>query len=284
MTDDRVRKQPEAPAREAQAQTAAPRNANRSTRAVVSPAHSVERAPAPGEVGIDPVAVSGNNPSIAVEWQPVDLVTNRSCSCNIRADAQHALTVTIEQGHYRRTLVGVGNVDVPAIPLGTNGTSGRLTARDDVTGASAEFTWQWQPLGGAAGGEARVSARGVAGLFSKFFGTKAQTEAASSLAHGSGSSFDGVWHHHRPPWDPFALKIAGRVGLCVVTNAPEFFQPGDTVLYIDELTEYSFVGRVIYTDGKFRTINATLQDVDHIFYTLANPDDYAENNVTFTRR
>ena len=55
----------------------------------------------------------------------------------------------IEQPPYDRTLRGTGSVAVQLIPVGAVGVKGRLIARDEVTGATAEFTWEWKPIGKA---------------------------------------------------------------------------------------------------------------------------------------
>jgi hypothetical protein len=114
-----------------------------------------------------PVASPNNDPSLTIEWRPVDLGLNRSCGCAVDTTAGHALTVTIEQPPYQRTLQGTGSVAVVAIPVASLGTEGRLIARDDTTGAIAEFTWRWQPLGTV--GWATPSKQTSKSLVSKFW-------------------------------------------------------------------------------------------------------------------
>ena len=118
-------------------------------------------------LGIKPTALPNNDSSLACEWRPVDLGLNRSCGCTITTTAGHALTVTIEQPPYQRTLQGTGPVVAAAIPVAPLGTEGRLIARDDTTGAIAEFIWRWQPLGTV--GWAAPSKRTLKSLASKFW-------------------------------------------------------------------------------------------------------------------
>lgn len=98
---------------------------------------------------IVPVESSGGDPSLGFEWQPVPVDTNRSCSCVVRTAGDHALSVRVEQPPYDRTLRGTGTVKVELIPMAALGAKGRLVAQDEVSGATAEFTWEWKPIGKA---------------------------------------------------------------------------------------------------------------------------------------
>ena len=79
-----------------------------------------------------------------------------------------ALSVTLAQGMYRRSFDGAGAVKVPVIPPAVAGTQGTLTARHVATGASATFSWQWQPRSQA--GSAMPAPPKPAGLLSRLFG------------------------------------------------------------------------------------------------------------------
>jgi hypothetical protein len=101
------------------------------------------------DVAIVPVESGGSDPSFGFDWQAVEVDTSRTCSCVVRAAEDHVLSVRIEQPPYDRTLRGTGSVAVQLIPVGAVGVKGRLVARDEVTGATAEFTWEWKPIGKA---------------------------------------------------------------------------------------------------------------------------------------
>jgi hypothetical protein len=113
-----------------------------------TPAHAQNWEPA-RNAAIVPVESKGSDASLGFVWQPVDVDTNRSCSCVVRTADDHALSVRVEQPPYDRTLRGTGSVKVELIPMAGVGAKGRLIARDEVTGATAEFTWEWKPIGKA---------------------------------------------------------------------------------------------------------------------------------------
>jgi hypothetical protein len=92
------------------------------------------------------VAAEGNDLSMSFDWRPVELTPNRSCSCEVSGASDHVLTVRIEQPPYDRTLRGQGAVKVVAIPSAAVGTRGKLIARDETSGATAEYMWEWKPI------------------------------------------------------------------------------------------------------------------------------------------
>lgn len=100
-------------------------------------------------VAMVPVESGGSDPSLGFDWQAVEVDSSRTCSCVVRAAEDHVLSVRIEQPPYDRTLRGTGSVTVQLIPVGAVGVKGRLVARDEVTGATAECTWEWKPIGKA---------------------------------------------------------------------------------------------------------------------------------------
>jgi len=99
----------------------------------------------PKDAAIAPVETGGSDPSIGFEWKQVAVETNCTCSCAVSVDGGHALSVRVQQPPYDRTLKGTGSVNVAAIPVASIGAKGRLVARDEVSGATAEFTWEWKP-------------------------------------------------------------------------------------------------------------------------------------------
>lgn len=101
----------------------------------------------PERLGIEPIASPGNDSSITVSWRAVELGSNRSFGCTVTAADGQVLTVTVDQGPYQRTLQGQGTVSITAIPVAPEGTLGRLVVRLEAKGSSAEFAWQWRPLG-----------------------------------------------------------------------------------------------------------------------------------------
>lgn len=98
------------------------------------------------DAGIVPVETGGSDTSIGFEWKQVAVETNRTCSCIVSVDGEHALSVRVQQPPYDRTLKGTGSVNVAAIPVASIGAKGRLVAKDEVSGAAAEFTWEWMPV------------------------------------------------------------------------------------------------------------------------------------------
>jgi hypothetical protein len=99
-----------------------------------------------GSAAIAPVASGNNDASLRFDWQPHQIDSSRSCSCVVTTAADHSLAVRIEQPPYDRTLRGTGSVNVLAIPAAPIGTKGRVIAQDETSGATAEFTWEWQEV------------------------------------------------------------------------------------------------------------------------------------------
>jgi hypothetical protein len=128
------------------------------TKAAMPPPASAPAAPAAsGPVAIEPVEGANNDASLNFEWRAVELGGNRSFGCTVSSSAGHPISVKIEQLSYQKTLREDGAITIAVIPAGPAGTPGKLTARDEATGATAEFTWQWQPLGKSSGGSALAS-------------------------------------------------------------------------------------------------------------------------------
>lgn len=128
---------------------------------------------------IAPQASPGNAPSIEFDWEPMGLGTNRSYACTVTTEDGQGLSVSLAQGLYRRTFDGREVVRVAAIPVAVSGTQGTLTARNLVTGASATFTWQWQPGSNAA--PLSSVPRKSSGLLGRLFGRTKSAPAAASI-------------------------------------------------------------------------------------------------------
>ncbi len=64
------------------------------------------------------------------------------------------LTVVVTQPPYVRSLKGAGSAEIVAIPVAADGVQGRLTARNEITGGFAEFTWTWGPIAAASRAQA----------------------------------------------------------------------------------------------------------------------------------
>ncbi|MBL8269892.1 hypothetical protein [Steroidobacter sp.] len=140
-------------------------------------------APAPGgPVAIEPVAGADNDASLNFEWRAVELGGNRSFGCTVSSTAGNPISVKIEQLSYQKTLREDGAITIAVIPTGAAGTPGKLTARDETTGASAEFTWQWQPLGKTSGAGALASKLLKKAAPSPAKATKQSTQGARAVA------------------------------------------------------------------------------------------------------
>lgn len=229
-------------------------------------------------LSFEPLASPGNDPTLHVEWETVPLGTSTSARCTISCTMPHLLTVRLEQGSYVRTLQASGRVVLPVVPIATAGTGGRVSARDDVTGATATVTWTWRsdaPL--------HAHAQRQPGLWQtvkQLFGSSparaeaavhegvALERAALEQAVPSGPPVpdppvDGDWEY-RGPSKRWALRIQGDRGTALVTNAPHVYAPGDTILFIEQRDATSFVGRTIYTDGQYRRVRCVLAGRDRI--------------------
>ena len=136
---------------------AAPSDAEVAKAAAPATASTPPAPAATGPVAIEPIEGANNDASLKFEWRAVELGGNRSFGCTVSSAAGDPITVKIEQLSYQKTLREDGAITIAVIPAGAAGTSGKLTARDESTGAMAEFTWQWQPLGKTSGGAALAS-------------------------------------------------------------------------------------------------------------------------------
>jgi hypothetical protein len=148
--------------------------------ASIAPAEVLHSAPStpPENVAIDPVPDASNDPSLVFEWKQVKLGSNQSWGFTVTSSDGGSLSGTLEQGIYRKALQGTGSLNVPIIPAAANGTSGSLSVTNDATGASARYTWQWQPIAAIArvtGGVSKV----LQGRTKTATGTKSATAAAT---------------------------------------------------------------------------------------------------------
>jgi len=177
------------PAGQAQARPAPPKAVAPPRRTVAPPPKVVApppRAEQPAvqttpveHLTIAPRPTSSGDGAIECDWEPAALGTNRSYSCTVTTDPSHGLSVTLEQDMYRRSFEGQGAVKIVVIPPAPASTRGSLTARDLTTGASAVFTWQWQPLSSGAGASAPPK---PAGLLGRLFGRTKQAAAGAAKA------------------------------------------------------------------------------------------------------
>ena len=145
----------------------------------IAPAEALHSAPSapPANVAIDPVPDASNDPSLVFEWKPTQLGSNQSWGFTVTSGDGGALSGVLEQGTYRKSLRGDGALNVPIIPPASNGTSGSLSVTNDATGASARYSWVWQPVGAMA----RVSG-GVSKSASGKANTADRTQAGTSVA------------------------------------------------------------------------------------------------------
>jgi hypothetical protein len=173
------------------------------------------------------------------------------------------LTVTVDQSSYGRTLSGTGSVQVHAIPVAPVGTAGRLIARNDSTGGTAEFTWEWRALRGSTSANPQRSLgkwSWAANLVKTMWPGRETGRPSPSV-----KPFDGEWRWNSSR--PFAIRIAGTQGVATLSNAPGVYAIGDTILHIETIDDKSFSGRILYTDGIYRQITAVLTAVDRLDVT-----------------
>jgi hypothetical protein len=263
-----------------------------------APAAHVSSVPppavAPGKLGIEPVANANNDSSLTFDWRVVDLDSNRSFGCTIAPRSGGGLSVEIEQGLYKRVLRGTGQVEIAAIPVAEAGARGKLVAREDETGATAEFTWQWRAASGARTPLSLIErlkaafSRGPA-TGDPQSGQALEDAARSPLSASDGAAtetaLDGEWQCQPYTGPPYALRIGGNLGVATLSNAPAVYSPGDAILHIDRRTANGFSGRLLYTHGRFLRIEATLASPDTIRFTAPSGQggDY-ERSGTWTRR
>jgi hypothetical protein len=266
--------------------------------AAPAPAPNVSSVPtppiAPGKLGIEPVPNPTNDSSLTFDWRVVDVDSNRSFGCTIASRLGRGLTVEIEQGLYQRALRGTGQVQIAAIPVAEPGARGKLVAREDETGATAEFKWQWSA---AAGAQTRPSLAARLKAAFSHAPVAGDPESAPALrdaarhplgaeeADATGTAIDGEWQCQPYTGPPYALRIGGNVGVATLSNAPAVYAPGDTILHIDRRTANGFSGRLLDTHGRFLRIEAVLASPDTIRFTAPSGQggDY-ERSGTWTRR
>jgi hypothetical protein len=207
---------------------------------------------------IEPLAAEGSDASILVEWRAVQLGAQRSLGCTVRVPTGHALSLLVEQGIYRKALSASDVLELAAIPVAAAGTEGRITLRDDTSGATAQYAWLWQAPGGnqrprnfnlpppaarsgAAGavgggqteraGEPRPATRGIAaseakaaGAATAFFGQPALGRRVAFILDMSGSMMGSRW-------ETCVRELAAA--LQALSTDSEFF----LVLFSDRLVE-----------------------------------------------
>ncbi|MET0658262.1 MAG: hypothetical protein ABW110_08925 [Steroidobacteraceae bacterium] len=176
-----MNRQPPPPQQQQQKATR-PASAPTSARTSVTPTPSVQPAGRPSSVDhqnmwIEPGLTQDSDASLGFEWQLRKLGSNQTWGCKVSAPDGHTVTLQLSQPPYERSLRGEGIVDLVAIPVAGQGISGTLTARDEVTGATARFTWTWkQSRGGPVAKPKAPAARASATASAK----KSQTQTAST--------------------------------------------------------------------------------------------------------
>ncbi len=292
MSDPPPRQQPASSQSQPQAAERPPaRPADQPTR---TPARTSARTTPEHGLGIEPTASDDNSPSLLFSWQPVEIGEGESYGCTITAPADSALTVTIEQSPYQKTMEGRGSVTIVAIPLGSVGARGRLIARNSVTGTSAEFTWRWQPrhAGGVAIAQPATGWTKMSG-FVRRMAALAQHDSSKGASAEAGvrvepigvpaSALDGEWIS-AGSFTPYAVRINGRVGTCTLSNAPAVYSVGDAILYLDTRDDKSLSGRHIYADGTFRPVTGTLTQPGCLAMAHIGPDRFVVQSWELRRR
>lgn len=176
-----MNRQPPPPQQQQQKATR-PASAPAPARTSGTPTPSARPAGTPASVDhqnmwIEPVLTQDSDASLGFEWQLRELGSNRTWGCKVMAPEGHAVTLQLSQPPYERSLRGEGTVDLVAIPVAGQGISGTLTARDEVTGATARFTWTWkQSRGGPIAKPKAPAARASATANAR----KSQTQTATA--------------------------------------------------------------------------------------------------------
>lgn len=70
------------------------------------------------------------------------------------------------------------------------------------------------------------------------------------------SSFDGVWFCAQYS---FGIRIEGKLGYATVSNSP-LIRPGDRALQIESVSDDSFQGKHLFTDGTWQHVSGQLVD------------------------
>jgi hypothetical protein len=134
-----------------------------------------DRSHGQAPVEMQPERVGESGHLIAIEWRAVDLAGARGGGCVVSTAPSHALSVTVVQGAYRKTVTGVGSVEIAAIPMATPDTAGSLTAIDTVTGATVRYGWTWRA-------QDRSRWRAIQATLQRLFAARAQTRAGNAAS------------------------------------------------------------------------------------------------------
>jgi hypothetical protein len=89
--------------------------------------------------------------NLAIEWIDVDLATYMSARFDIRTAPGNALEIQVEQNLYKKNYSGSGSISTTVLPGAPTGTTGKLTARDIISGEMLEVPWIWYNMGGVRG-------------------------------------------------------------------------------------------------------------------------------------
>lgn len=257
----------------------------------------------PENLGIDPFPDAGNDVSLAFEWRVVTLGTNQTLGCKVTAEGSE-LTVQIEQGHYNKTVRGAGSVDIPAVPVAAVGTTGRLRAVIDATGANATFSWEWQTpavrrelqakakaaaqeqakqAGKQSAGaskrtpvltkeEAQQAAREQGKVATAFFGQHAIGRRFAFILDMSGSMSGSCWERCVQELTASLSNLPEDVEFCVVLFSSELAEPPGQSGWM--LARHDTVKNVIFWLNKMRPDGGTYPApaFDRVFSFRGRPD------------
>ena len=86
--------------------------------------------------------------NLRYKWIDVPFPTYDSARFDVTSAAPNALEVELLQELYKKKYTGTGAVATAPVPHAPNGTKGKMTARDTVTGEAIEVPWAWRDKGG----------------------------------------------------------------------------------------------------------------------------------------
>ncbi|HEX4269618.1 MAG TPA: hypothetical protein VHY36_17150 [Steroidobacteraceae bacterium] len=81
--------------------------------------------------------------NLQIQWIDVRLPNADSCRFAITTREGNAIEALMEQKNYRRSYQGTSSLQTDIVSVAPNGTQGKLTVRDLVTGETIERPWTW---------------------------------------------------------------------------------------------------------------------------------------------
>lgn len=85
---------------------------------------------------------------------------------------------------------------------------------------------------------------------------------ASTHANAQLAALDGNWYSKQ--WK-YGYVLKNGVGTATSTNSPNF-QVGQNIIQLTAISNTTFTGRQVYTDGKFYKINARLESDGRLYF------------------